>query len=410
MANPADRRFTSRQRGVGLIEAMLVTLLVGSALAAGFVWLQVDSERDQLREQRRSLTEAERALETFAMMQHRLPCPDTDGDGLEDTDGSGCAAANSKGSLPWQTLSIPDPAHSGDTPAIAYMVDDVGTSANLTRANADTFRYGDQGTAEFLTTTAGLARYTNAPGGASFRDTDTASAADLCRALAQTANDGGPQLTGSTGREVAYALAHPGRQDRDGDGRLRDGANADNSARMASLSRGAGPGYDDRVVAREHAGLARRLGCGPLIRSLEAVSLTVAAVEEVHAQHEWVTGAAEGGMQLSGQRLPVLTLATAAAAASATEDGIAIGRAAGECFRLPPDLGACVALPFYGGGLLLRGASVGPLVAASVQHGRALDRYRAIQARLDVLRPWDHRDALLDAADTMGVDRNAQTN
>lgn len=407
MADPCQRPFLARQQGAGLIEAMLVTLLVGSALAAGFVWLQIDSEREQLREQRRSLTEAERALETFAMMQHRLPCPDTDGDGLEDQNSSGCAAANAKGGLPWQTLGIPDPAHSAGTPTIAYMVDDAGAEADLTRADPDAFRYGAQGTAEFLTTHAGLPRYANAPGGPSFRDNDIASVADFCRSLAQTASDGGPQLTGSKGSEVAYALAHPGRRDRDGDGQLLDGANAANRALMEPLSRGVGPGYDDRVVAREHAGLARRLGCGPLIRSLEAVSLTVAAVEEVHAQHEWVTGAAESGMRLSGQRLPVITLAIASATASTAEDGIAIARAVGECASFPPDVSACLAIPFYGIAGTLHGASVPQLVTAAVLHGRALARYRATHARLSAISPWDRRDALLNAADKAGVDRDA---
>ncbi len=419
-----------RQRGGGLIEALLVTLLVGSALAAGLAWLQVDSQRERLREQKRSLTEGERALESFAMMNHRLPCPDTDGDGLENRNNGDCVAPNEKGALPWQTLGVPDPAASGLTQELAYMVDDAGTDVTLTRVDADDFNYGKPGTSECLRTAEGLARYRNhdeldnsglpltarecverlGTPKAEFRDGDITSAADLCRSLARTAGDGGPQLAGTDSREVAFALAHPGGRDSDGDGDLFDGPNAASNARMAELDRGAQPGYDDRVVAQGHSGLARRLGCGPLMRSLEAVSLTIAVVEEVNAQHDWVTTSAERGVRISSQRLSLVGLAPAVSAAMAVEDGMAAVRAARECPPLPPpwDPFACPALPAYGAAAISHAVSIGGLSASAALHGLALADYRAAEDQLQANTPWNRREALLDAADQAGAIQGSQ--
>lgn len=97
------------QSGFTLIEMavalLIVVLLLGSLL--GPLSTQVESRK--IAEAQRGLDQINEALVGFALAQTppRLPCPDTNNDGVEDPVGGGCTLAGLEGNVPWVTLGIP---------------------------------------------------------------------------------------------------------------------------------------------------------------------------------------------------------------------------------------------------------------------------------------------------------------
>ncbi|MFP4294667.1 MAG: hypothetical protein ACLFQH_02470 [Halothiobacillaceae bacterium] len=93
-----------QQRGISLVETTLVLVLLGTVVVFG--WRLADLAGTRVQDLRAdvSLGEADAALTGFAALQARLPCPDTDGDGLED-----CDEDDVVGALPWATLHLADP-------------------------------------------------------------------------------------------------------------------------------------------------------------------------------------------------------------------------------------------------------------------------------------------------------------
>jgi len=101
-------RRINRHAGFTLIEMavalVVVALLLGSLLAP----LSSQVEQRKISEAQKILEQINDALMGFAMSQTpaRLPCPDTNGDGLEDA----CpftAGSSTEGNVPWQTLAVP---------------------------------------------------------------------------------------------------------------------------------------------------------------------------------------------------------------------------------------------------------------------------------------------------------------
>ncbi|MQM36491.1 hypothetical protein KBTX_00475 [wastewater metagenome] len=285
-----------RQHGLGLVETLLITLLVGGALVAGTLWLQIHTASGQAREQADILRQADRALLGFATAHYRLPCPDTDGDGLED-----CSGGAIKGALPWRDLGVEDPALRARIRQLAYMVDRTG--ADLASA-ANRFDPGSVGTAEFRTVDDdGLVGHDG--GDNEFRVFDNVGTPDLCLGISRAANASAPTVGGAGGSPVAYAIAHPGSRDMDGSGGLFDGENAAAGPVMADPGRAAGSGYDDRVVQRSHGRLSEALNCSSLILSLEGLSLGVSAVDEVHSQQEWLIGSSSVAAAVNAVKMAI---------------------------------------------------------------------------------------------------------
>lgn len=106
--------YKSRQRGtVLIILVMLMVLALSTALVTGLSTTKTDLARSA--QTLTNLAEAKSAIIAYARLsdpdktsvglKHRyLPCPDTDGDGLEETP---CGANAAEGWLPWQTLGLP---------------------------------------------------------------------------------------------------------------------------------------------------------------------------------------------------------------------------------------------------------------------------------------------------------------
>ncbi len=87
-------------RGFTLIEMAMVLVIIGLLLGSilGPLSTQIDIKR--YKDTAKLLTEISDALTGFAIVNQRLPCPDSTGDGFEDSD---CAI---EGDLPWATLGL----------------------------------------------------------------------------------------------------------------------------------------------------------------------------------------------------------------------------------------------------------------------------------------------------------------
>jgi len=100
------RLVATNARGFTLVELAVVIAIVALLLGALLVPLATQVQGRNIKETRQSLEEIKEALLGYAVTQGRLPCPDTDRDGLED-----CGAGNPwdvlEGFLPWQELTVP---------------------------------------------------------------------------------------------------------------------------------------------------------------------------------------------------------------------------------------------------------------------------------------------------------------
>ncbi|HAC35395.1 MAG TPA: prepilin-type cleavage/methylation domain-containing protein [Gammaproteobacteria bacterium] len=93
-------------RGFSLIEIAIVLVIVGLLLGGLLGPLQSQQEMQDTTETQEVLDETLLTLYGYAYANGFLPCPDTDGDGLEDFAGGNCSNVN--GDIPWATLGSPD--------------------------------------------------------------------------------------------------------------------------------------------------------------------------------------------------------------------------------------------------------------------------------------------------------------
>ena len=103
-------RSSRYSRGFTLAEIAIVTLILGLMVAGvlGAVTNQINQGR--VLATQRQLDEVREALLGFAAANGYLPCPDTDGDGIENAPNRGAATllacTNVEGFLPWVTLGV----------------------------------------------------------------------------------------------------------------------------------------------------------------------------------------------------------------------------------------------------------------------------------------------------------------
>lgn len=92
------------QDGFSLLEAAIVLFVL--ALLAGSILVPLSAQVEQryYDDTTRTMNDVRDALLGFAVVNKRLPCPDTDGNGTENITGAACTAA--QGTLPWATLGI----------------------------------------------------------------------------------------------------------------------------------------------------------------------------------------------------------------------------------------------------------------------------------------------------------------
>lgn len=89
----------TRQSGFTLLEITIVLIIVGLLLGSGIVSLSSQRIHSQRQKAQMALDGMREALIWYTVSNGRLPCPDTDGDGLGNETGGVCDAL--VGTLPW---------------------------------------------------------------------------------------------------------------------------------------------------------------------------------------------------------------------------------------------------------------------------------------------------------------------
>lgn len=87
--------------GFSLIEMAIVLLIISLLIGGLLTPLSAQMLQQQIKLTHATLEEIKESLLGFAVINQRLPCPDSDGDGVEDTPCDG-----SEGSLPWINLNV----------------------------------------------------------------------------------------------------------------------------------------------------------------------------------------------------------------------------------------------------------------------------------------------------------------
>ncbi|MDX2463422.1 MAG: prepilin-type N-terminal cleavage/methylation domain-containing protein [Porticoccus sp.] len=91
------------QQGFSLLEMAVVLVVLGLILGGMLIPLSTQIEKQDRDETKKTLQNIQDALIGYTMTNGRLPCPDTDGDGIIDMAGT---CTNAQGTIPWVDLGV----------------------------------------------------------------------------------------------------------------------------------------------------------------------------------------------------------------------------------------------------------------------------------------------------------------
>ncbi len=348
-----------RCQGFTLLElAALLALLAGLVFALLYKTTDVSVQR-ATQDSTSVLASADAQLRQFAAWHGRLPCPDSNGDGIED-----CGSV--KGSLPYRTLG---------QATIGYTAGEQGARA---------LRYGVYRNAEQnadLAVAAERFKPTNAD--ATAYDLNNRNSLDFCSALqnASAATFSDTRLFASDPQgartAMAYMLASPGDADADGANGLYDGLNGTAMAGFASPETPISPTYDDATRGRGFTELYELLHCEATQRSLHLSANAIALEEENVAFAGSNESSATQGVLMNavGTAISIWSLGQAAAGVAsanevATLSASLLAGATASC-AIPPFVG-CALIPVYTAAVSAAGTGVGLSIAALTLSGTAL--------------------------------------
>ncbi|MGM9426665.1 hypothetical protein [Hydrogenophaga sp. MI9] len=361
------------ERGFGLLQVMLLIAVLGGLSTMGYLEWRERTAVENARLERLNLSQADQALQTFATVARRLPCPDTDRDGLED-----CGGTDQKGWLPATTLRMAGADPGVDIGQIRYVVQRGAGAFDLTVLD-DAWRpleYDDDAASFFAmreTPTAGTYQ------------ANIHTLADFCQRLQEgagtTLTADMAQVNASPARAVAYALAHPGDEDTDGDGSLFDGANAGATSMLEDPQRvPLLAAYDDIVLDRSFGALRTAFHCEILADSINTVALAHDISSSVDEMKEENIEAATRAIIFASIGAAITAVETAGVVIEGISDA---GNAAAEWVICIASLGiaanACAAAGIHtaaaaltAGVIIANVASIAANVTAAVLAGNAL--------------------------------------
>lgn len=94
----------TEQAGFTLLEIAIVMVIFGLIVGGLIGPMSLQMENLDRKETESTIDQAIDTIIVYAIRNGRLPCPDTDNDGQENTTGSNCS--NARGQLPWVTLGV----------------------------------------------------------------------------------------------------------------------------------------------------------------------------------------------------------------------------------------------------------------------------------------------------------------
>ncbi|MDR1274917.1 MAG: type II secretion system GspH family protein [Candidatus Accumulibacter sp.] len=294
----------TRGRGFSLVEMSVSLVVVG--ILGFMLWKFLPQFRsiDETRPVEAQIALADEAIVGFIMANHRLPCPDTDGDGKEDLSAPSAPCPAARGGLPVHTLglSLPSrlnygayqdgssersltmaaerhtpvlpPPEPTQWPLLGGNYVPVGLDGDLLKDIPPEYMptIGEPSQVKNLSslTEVEIARDDSGLD----PDLTRLNGLDFCAALrdaqfAQSASSLSPFLT-ANGVTVAYAIAHPGARDADGAGSFFDGLNDGATAEFEPPDRASSDVYDDQVLAVGFGELAARLSCTSILSRANA--------------------------------------------------------------------------------------------------------------------------------------------
>lgn len=388
----------ARSAGFGLLETVLIVLLVGTAVAVGFLVLESRRAPREAQAQERALRWADEALVAYAEAHARLPCAVSS----PGADAGDCVGAGQKGWLPLRALQAVHPGDTGAAQPLRYMVYRGPGDSDLALASDRFDPHRWDGTAH---------------------DFDAVNGLDLCAALAQAARDTAlaPKADRArttdidgTALNVAYGLSMPGPTAGDAGGRF-DGLNQQTGAVMESPARGADSRYDDRVRVRDFNSLARSLGCGYavaadpdglVLASLDMLALAVDVSDEVDEQHAGNVEDTElaVGMASAAEFFAVLNVALAAANISNSSSTLAtasaqLSAAIASCAVLV----GCALIPTYTAAVVAAGVAIGLSATATALAAGALAASTAALAKTVVAFDMAQKPIARGPSDLAGI-------
>jgi type II secretory pathway pseudopilin PulG len=118
------------QLGISLLELSLTLVILGIIGVLIIRWYATSTQENEIIAARSALQRADDALLAFAAIEHRLPCPATDEEGLEN------CSSTSHGKLPWRTLGLPDARGAGVDYTVLRRANDTDAQLDADLASA----------------------------------------------------------------------------------------------------------------------------------------------------------------------------------------------------------------------------------------------------------------------------------
>lgn len=356
--------------GLSLLQVLLLVAVLSSLAVMAYLSWQQRTLVNTARQEQHGLAQADRALVTFTTVMRRLPCPDTDRDGLEN-----CESPLQKGWLPVRSLKLAGADAGVGIGQLRYLVQRGGAGDDLTLLT-DTWRplSYDEDVGSFF-----------AMREASGYQDGILTLPDFCQRLSVGAAadyaPGRAAVRSMPARNVAYALVHPGMQGNTAQGSLFDGANetALNEVEDASHAPVLAT-YDDVVMARSYDSVYQQLGCQALIDSINLIALAEDVSADVEDKRQGSIVDAQKAIAFASIGAAI----TAVETASTVIEGISDAKDAGiEWALCAATLGlafnACAAAPQHTAAIILTGgvvaaniASIAANIVAAVKAGEAL--------------------------------------
>ena len=242
------------EQGFSLLEMALVLAVMGIIAVTAIGMMPRLSSVFQQVVQGGTLQAMDQTLTGFALTHSRLPCPDTDNDGMENCN----TATTMVGTIPYKMLGLDAPAVNRRGIPLRYGVYRNASATPVQDADLTALknRY-----APLIPVTATAVVNLNG--------------LDFCTALgtaARSSESNARVHIGVGGPNVAFALADAGAQDADQKNGVWDGLNGGSGSAFERPGTPMSATYDDTVLAVGFNVLAARLGCPATVAKVNGMA------------------------------------------------------------------------------------------------------------------------------------------